>query len=76
MFRVVFTATSGEGAWLTIGAFALLSLLAEFSCVIFDMYNTHANAEKKFLLCTDTNGLSCEPESVPWDEAVGLMTNG
>ena len=58
-------------AWMRMADVALVSLLVKFSCVVVDITYTLPN----FCLCTDNDGLPCEPENVPWDTAVGLLTN-
>ena len=71
--RVFVSAISDE--WMTVQHLALIALLAQFSCVLFDNSNYPEDVDKNLTLCTDEHGLPCDPQSVPWDKAVGLKTN-
>ena len=71
--RVFVSAISDE--WMTVPHLALFALLAEFSCVVFDNSTCPADVDKNLTFCTDEHGLPCDPKLVPWDKAVGLMTN-
>ena len=65
-----------SNAWMTIQYLSMAAVLAKFSCVVFDNATYPENRDRNLTLCTDDHGLPCEPAQVPWDNAVGLMTNG